>query len=81
MKHAVWAAGGIVALALLGTAPSASAASLASGGAALAGAARSQAAPEDVRWVRRCYQVRRWWNGRPHRVTRCRSVWVGPRRW
>ncbi|QRG05701.1 hypothetical protein EZH22_22030 [Xanthobacter dioxanivorans] len=81
MRKAVLAAGGIVALALLGAVPSASAGSLAGGGTALAGPAQAQAAVEDVRWVRRCYQVRRWWNGRPHWVTRCRNVWVAPRRW
>lgn len=84
MRTATLAAGGIVALALLGAVPSASAGTMMSGGLALAGQAQSQAQVEDVRWVRRCTQVRRWWNGRPHWVQRCRNVWVGPpryRRW
>ncbi|WP_155982305.1 hypothetical protein [Xanthobacter sp. 126] len=83
MKIATLAAGGVVALALLGPAPSASAGSLAGSAGSFAGAAHEQAKVEDVRWVRRCWQVRRWWNGRPHWVTRCRNVWVAPRyyRW
>ncbi|MFG1371345.1 hypothetical protein V5F32_04135 [Xanthobacter oligotrophicus] len=81
MKTAALAAGGIIALALLGAVPSASAGSLVGSGSTFAGQAPAQAQVEDVRWVRRCWQERRWWNGRPHWVTRCRSVWVGPRRW
>ncbi|MEP9353595.1 hypothetical protein ABLE93_08355 [Xanthobacter sp. KR7-65] len=75
------AAGGIIAVALLGAVPSASAGSLAGSAATFAGQAHEQAKVEDVRWIRRCVQVRRWWNGRPHWVTRCNRVWVGPRRW
>lgn len=76
-------AGSVVALALLATAPTASAGSLAGSGALFSGQLQQQAKVEDVRWVRRCWQERRWWNGRPHWVTRCKNVWVGrPRyRW
>ncbi|MFG1349229.1 hypothetical protein [Xanthobacter autotrophicus] len=81
MKTAALAAGGIVALALLGAVPSASAGSLMGSGSTFAGQAQAQAQVEDVRWVRRCWQERRWWNGRPHWVTKCRNVWVGPRRY
>lgn len=79
MRKIVWAAGGIIALGLLAGAPAASAGTLGSVAPALAGKALQQAAPEDVRWVRRCWRERRWWNGRWRMVTRCRNVWVRPR--
>lgn len=78
MRKAIVAAGGLFAVAFLAGLPAASAGSLMSGGPALAAPLTAQAQVEDVRWVRRCWQVRRWWNGRPHWVTRCRSVWVRP---
>lgn len=74
------AAGGVFAVLALGVG-SASAATPMSGALPMAGAAHQAAEVQDVRWVRRCWQERRWWNGRRHWVTKCRSVWVGPRRW
>lgn len=81
MKKTILAAGGVVALALLSSVPSASASSLMGSGSAIAGQAQEQAAPDNVYWVRRCWRVRTWWGGRWHWSTRCRSAWVGPRRY
>lgn len=80
MRKVALAAGGIIALGLLATAPGASAGSLSGTGSTLAGVAQQQAAPDNVYWVRRCWRVRTWWGGRWHWTTRCRSAWVG-RRW
>ncbi|MFG1432245.1 hypothetical protein V5F44_10645 [Xanthobacter sp. V2C-8] len=78
MRKILWAAGGIVALGLLGAAaPPASAGTLAGAAPALAGPADLQIRPENVYWTRRCWQERRWWGGRWHWVRRCGSVWVG----
>lgn len=81
MRKIALAAGGIIALGLLAGAPSASAGSLSGDVAALAGGITQQAAAEDVRWVRRCWRQRVWWAGRWRWTTRCRSAWVGPRRY
>lgn len=77
MRKAIVAAGGIVALALLAGASTASAGSLMGSGAPLAAPAQAQAQVEDVRWVRRCWTVRRVGPyGGVRVVTRCRSVWA-----
>ncbi|MFG1344549.1 hypothetical protein V5F59_06630 [Xanthobacter autotrophicus DSM 431] len=79
MRKTILAAGGVVALALLSSVPSASAGTLMGSGSTFAGSAQQQAAPESVYWVRRCWRQRVWWGGRWHWTTRCRSAWVGPR--
>ncbi|WP_234050320.1 MULTISPECIES: hypothetical protein [unclassified Xanthobacter] len=81
MRKILWAAGGIVALGLLGAhIPAASAGTLGNAAPALAGPADLQVKPENVYWVRRCWRERRWWGGRWHWVTRCGSIWVEPPR-
>lgn len=79
MRKIALAAGGVFALALVAGASAASAGTLGSSGGMLLGTVQQQAAPEDVRWVRRCWQERVWWDGRWHWRTRCRSAWIGPR--
>lgn len=73
------AAGGIVALGLLGAPAPASAGTLGSAAPLLAAPMGTQVQPENVYWVRRCRPVRRWWGGRWHWTRACRSVWI--RRW
>lgn len=79
MKKIAFAAGGVLALALIAATPAA-AVSLGTGGSMLLGPAQQLAAPDNVYWVRRCWRQRVWWGGRWHWTTRCRNVWVN-RRW
>lgn len=78
MRKLILAAGGAIALGLLAGTPTASAGSVGSAGSLLKPFVE-QAGPEDVRWVRQCYNVRRWWNGRRIWVRQCHNVWVGAR--
>lgn len=73
------AAGGALALGLFAGMPGASAGSIGAAGAPLVPLAQ-ELGPQDVRWVRVCRNVPRWWNGRRIWVRQCRSAWVGPRR-
>jgi hypothetical protein len=79
MKKLALAAGGALVLGFLAAASPAAAGSLGSAGATLLGPVQAQAGAEEVRWRRVCRQVRVWRYGRWRWVTRCRSVWVGPR--
>ncbi|MEP9347523.1 hypothetical protein [Xanthobacter sp. KR7-225] len=79
MRKIALAAGGALVLGLLALSAPASAASIPSSGSALLGPVETQAGPQEVRWRRVCRQVRVWRYGRWRWVTRCKSVWVGPR--
>lgn len=86
MRKTLWAAGGILALGLMGAhvAP-ASAGTLAGAAPAMANGVDLQVRPENVYWTKQCWRERKWWGGRWHWVRRCGSVWIDrpppPRRW
>jgi len=78
IRNTLFAAGGALALGLfVGGAP-ASAATVGTAAAPLVHFPE-ESLTEDVRWVRQCRPVRRWFNGRRIWVQQCRNVWVGSR--
>lgn len=78
IRNTLFAAGGALALGLFAGTPTASAATVGTAAAPLVHFSEESLA-QDVRWVRQCRQVRRWWNGRRIWVQQCRNVWVPSR--